>query len=152
MPATITEFLGADHDKCDEHLLEAETLASKNKWQDAGVCLHRFIAELEAHFTMEEQVLFPALEEARGNRNGPTAVMRSEHAQMRALLEDLRAALQARDADSYAGHSETLNILMQQHNMKEENILYRMADRALPAAAVIQDMRECAGQTVGLQQ
>ncbi len=61
--------------------------------------------------------------------------MRLEHAQMRPLLAQLEAACAARDGDGYAGAAETLLILMQQHNMKEENILYPMCDQALGAGS-----------------
>ena len=64
---------------------------------------------------------------------GPTQVMRGEHAEMRATLAQLRAALASRDLDEFGGEAETLLIMMQQHNMKEENILYPMCDMRLGA-------------------
>ena len=64
-------------------------------------------------------------------RMGPTQVMRNEHAQMRELIGASRAALEARDAEDYSGYAETLLIMMQQHNMKEENVLYPMCDQQL---------------------
>ena len=54
---------------------------------------------------------------------------------MRALLTELAAACAAHDREAYAGVAETLLMLMQQHNMKEENILYPMCDQALGAEA-----------------
>ena len=66
---------------------------------------------------------------------GPTRVMRAEHAQMRELLAAAGEALAAEDADDYAGNAETLLILAQQHNMKEENVLYPMCDQHLAAEA-----------------
>jgi tRNA 2-thiouridine synthesizing protein A len=41
------------------------------------------------------------------------------------------SALDARDGDDYAGNAETLLIMMQQHNVKEENVLYPMCDQHL---------------------
>ena len=64
---------------------------------------------------------------------GPTQVMRLEHTQMRALLDDANAALNSGELDDYLGQAETLLIMMQQHNMKEENILYPMCDQHLSA-------------------
>ena len=66
---------------------------------------------------------------------GPTAVMRSEHAQIRELMEAAAAAIDARDADDFSGYAETLHIMTQQHNMKEENVLYPMCDQHLAAQA-----------------
>jgi hemerythrin-like domain-containing protein len=99
------------------------------------------------HLAMEEDVLFPAFEKRTGMREGPTEVMRMEHAQMRDLLEEMARAVTAGDQDRYLGLSETLNMLMQQHNLKEENMLYPMSDRVLGAdsTSVIQAMEANAG-------
>jgi hemerythrin-like domain-containing protein len=86
---------------------------------------------MEQHFHLEEDALFPALEQRAQQSSGPTRVMRLEHQDMRQLLKDLRDALSARNADRFLGLSETLLIMMQQHNYKEENVLYRMADYVL---------------------
>ena len=67
-----------------------------------------------------------------GMTMGPTQVMRMEHAQMRTLLDEARDALAAGNQDDYLGIAETLLIMMQQHNMKEENVLYPMCDQHLP--------------------
>ena len=64
---------------------------------------------------------------------GPTAMMRHEHIQMRTLMKQLMEALEDGNKDKYFGTSETLMILMQQHNMKEEQMLYTMAQQHLSA-------------------
>jgi DUF438 domain-containing protein len=62
---------------------------------------------------------------------GPTQVMRGEHVQMRELMDAACASLAAKDAEDYSGNAETLLVMMQQHNMKEENMLYPMCDQHL---------------------
>ena len=62
---------------------------------------------------------------------GPTAVMRMEHKQIRGLLADMTQDIEAHNTEAYLGHSETLLILIQQHNAKEEQVLYPMAEQAL---------------------
>jgi hemerythrin-like domain-containing protein len=91
---------------------------------------------------MEEGVLFPAFESCTGMSGGPTEVMRMEHAQMRDLLQAMANAIAAGNQNRYLGLSETLNMLMQQHNLKEENMLYPMSDRVLGAErdSVIREM------------
>ena len=59
---------------------------------------------------------------------GPTQVMRMEHEQMRNVLRQMDGALDSDDFDTALGAGETMLILMQQHNMKEEGMLYPMAD------------------------
>lgn len=128
---TISRYLGGDHKRCDELFAEAETAVSNEQWESAETTTKLFCDAIEQHFAMEEQVLFPQFEEAVGSREGPTAVMRMEHRQMREVLSMLNDTLGKRDADGYLGYSETLNTLMQQHNMKEESILYLMTERVL---------------------
>lgn len=54
-----------------------------------------------------------------------------EHAQMNTLIEQMAGTLAHRDAQGYGGLSETLLIVMQQHNFKEEQVLYPIADHFL---------------------
>jgi hemerythrin-like domain-containing protein len=57
--------------------------------------------------------------------------MRMEHDQMRALLAELGEAVETRDQEAGLGILETLHLLIQQHNAKEEGILYPLADISL---------------------
>ncbi len=54
---------------------------------------------------------------------------------MRQMLGDLLAATQARDQDDCLGVLDTLHLVIQQHNAKEEAILYPLADRTLAVRA-----------------
>lgn len=128
---TITQFLAGDHQSCDALFAQAEQLVAEGAWSEARGSFETFNTCMEHHFRLEEQTLFPAFESATGNRAGPTEVMRHEHRQMRLLLEEMAQALDGERADPFLGAAETLLILMQQHNGKEEQILYPMADRAL---------------------
>jgi DUF438 domain-containing protein len=89
---------------------------------------------MERHFSREEEVLFPAFEHRSGG-GGPSTVMRMEHAQMRALFQEMGDALAAGEGNRYLGLGETLLVMMQQHNLKEEQILYSMTDRLLADTA-----------------
>ena len=62
---------------------------------------------------------------------GPTQVMRSEHVQMRQLFREMTDCLGRGDGKQFLGLSESLLIMMQQHNAKEEQVLYPMADNVL---------------------
>jgi hemerythrin-like domain-containing protein len=139
---TIAEFMATDHRRCDRSFADAEALVARSDWTQGAELFQRFVDEMEHHFSMEEQVLFPAFEEQTGQTAGPTQVMRSEHTQMRQLLKDLSQALAGKDRDGYLGLSETLMIIMQQHNMKEEQMLYRMADQVFASSveAVLERM------------
>jgi hemerythrin-like domain-containing protein len=129
--ATILEFLGSDHHSCDELFASAEESVGQKNWDGARASFDRFHASMLHHLTMEENVLFPAFEARTSSTGGPTQVMRMEHEQMRSLMQDMADAMAKTDYEGYLGLSETLNMLMQQHNMKEENVLYPMTDQVL---------------------
>jgi len=127
----ITDFMGDDHRRCDLIFASAEESVSKGDWSSAEGDNRRFLDAMEHHFRMEEEMLFPRFEEVSGHTMGPTEMMRHEHRQMRQLFEQMNLAVTAQSADDYLGASETLLILMQQHNAKEEQMLYPMSDQVL---------------------
>lgn len=127
----LSETMQHDHARCDALFADAEAAAEGSDWATCQRGVAKFRQALLAHFAIEEDVIFPAFEARTGMTEGPTRVMRGEHAQMRALIDVLMQAAEDKDADAFADAAETLLILMQQHNMKEENILYPMCDQAL---------------------
>jgi hemerythrin-like domain-containing protein len=128
---TILEFMGGDHKVCDDLFASAEAAVADKNWDSARGLFDRFQAAMAHHLAMEEEVLFPAFEARTGMTMGPTQVMRSEHEQMRDLIASMARAVAESGQDRYLGLSETLNMLMQQHNLKEENVLYPMTDQVL---------------------
>ncbi|MCZ7565469.1 MAG: hemerythrin domain-containing protein [Burkholderiales bacterium] len=133
--ASIEEFMSRHHKSCDAHFAAAEAAAGDGDWSAAAREFDAFAKGMAHHFEMEEAVLFPAFEERTGMDGGPTYVMREEHEQMRGVLAALKSAVAAKDTDEYLGQAETLNVLMQQHNIKEEQVLYRMMDQHLGGEA-----------------
>ncbi|MDQ5908143.1 MAG: hypothetical protein QG599_234 [Pseudomonadota bacterium] len=132
---TVLDYLSAEHRQCDEAFAIAEEAAHTSDLAGCRTHFQQFQAAMERHFQKEEQVLFPTFEEATGNAMGPTRVMRLEHQQMRGTLAGMASALADGDLESYLGDGETLLILMQQHNIKEEQMLYPMSDRFLASVA-----------------
>lgn len=89
------------------------------------------------HHAKEEQSLFPALVE-RGipREGGPVGVMLSEHDQGRKLQRQMREALPRLGSDAGARSRFAQAVgdyapLLRQHIMKEDNVLFRMAERVL---------------------
>ena len=129
--ASILNYMTQDHRHCDDSYAAAEEKVAAGRWDEAGQSWTIFRSALETHLNREESFLFPAFETQTGNTQGPTAMMRMEHEQMRSLVAEMDEAIVARDADSFLGLAETLMILTQQHNMKEEQILYPMIDQVV---------------------
>lgn len=124
----IKNCMTHDHRRCDDIFAEVEQAVAAQAWDRASAAFTSFASAMRQHFAAEEELLFPAFELKSGMTMGPTQVMRGEHEQMRELIAAAQDALSAQDADDYSGNADTLLIMMQQHNMKEENVLYPMCD------------------------
>ena len=132
----VTEALGWDHDRLDALEKAAMEDWGAGETRAAGELHLRFVFGLLRHIRFEESVLFPEFERVSGMPadRGPTAVMRVEHRTIEALLEDLREAVASGVRPAEPTRAD-LRALLHQHNVKEENILYPMLDRALDAQA-----------------
>lgn len=131
---SAAQFLTEDHRACDELWAAVEAAAEGDDIGPTREAFAAFDRALRRHLSFEEQTLFPAIEEAMGSRGGPTTVMRMEHDQMRRLLDTIAGALERSDATSALDHGDTLLMLIQQHNSKEEGVLYPFADARLADA------------------
>jgi hemerythrin-like domain-containing protein len=130
---TIKNFMTEDHRHCDDLFADAEQAIAKKDVPAAKGAFEHFQSSMLAHFNTEEKTLFPTFEAKTGMTMGPTQVMRMEHMQLRALMDDALEALAQGNVEEYIGQADTLVIMMQQHNMKEENMLYPMCDQHLSA-------------------
>jgi len=129
---SISEFLTTDHRHGDELFAAAAQAAEQGDWAVCHQQFNAFLRALKRHMKIEEEALFPAFEQATGITAGPTRVMRHEHQQMLALLEDVAAAIAAHDAARFRSLAQSFTALMGSHSAKEENVLYPMCDEALP--------------------
>ncbi|OGA99066.1 MAG: hypothetical protein A3E79_13040 [Burkholderiales bacterium RIFCSPHIGHO2_12_FULL_61_11] len=127
----ISDYMNKDHKHCDAAFVRAEDRAAAGDWTGLERDCGTFLREIERHIGIEEKLLFPVFEEKTGMASGPTETMRMEHEQMRGMFAQMRAAIEAKDAQQYLGTAETLHILLQQHNMKEETMMYPMLDQSL---------------------
>jgi len=129
--ARFTDTLIQDHRDCDHAFSQAESLLNAGLRDEAIEAFDLFVSRTELHFAREEEVLFPEFERATGQAAGPTMVMRSEHVRIRELYREMAACLRNGDDAGFLGLGETLFIMLQQHNGKEEQILYPMSDQVL---------------------
>ncbi|MDF1880221.1 hemerythrin domain-containing protein [Sulfurimonas sp. MAG313] len=138
----IKEFLTQDHRQCDEAFAQMEESVAK-KSEDAISKFKEFRRHMLRHFDREEKVMFPAFENKTGMSEGPTSVMRNEHEQMRHIMTQMLESLDVQNDERFFGLSETLMMLTQQHNMKEEQMLYTMAQQhlACESDAIVNEMQ-----------
>ena len=131
MTRKISTYMTADHRRCDEAFSELEKQVIEKRYDDLDALFGSFKKDFLDHFRMEEEVMFPDIEARTGMQGGPTQIMRMEHEQMRQVISQMEEDIKRGDYDHFLGLSETFMILVQQHNMKEEQILYNMADQVL---------------------
>lgn len=127
----ISLYLEHDHRRCDDQYTMAEAEVARRQWDSARIEFNRFVTLFDRHLDKEERVLFPQLDRMLGNAAGPTSVMRTEHGYLRAIVGRMAQALATRDSNSFFDEADALRMLMRQHNLKEEAVLYPMADRLL---------------------
>ena len=128
----LADFFIQDHRDCDARWADVEELLDTADIDTARPAWKKFDKGMRRHLAMEEEVLFPAFEAHSGmGGGGPTAMMRMEHQQMRGLLDQIEESIQADDAQEAMDIGDTLLMLVQQHNAKEEGMLYPMAENIL---------------------
>jgi len=137
----ITTYFTEDHRECDNIFVLFENNINAENWTETANVWKQFTDKLNEHLQMEETILFPEFESATGMTQGPTAVMRAEHMQIRGLISEIDYAIENKDSAQCQGVAETLMLMMQQHNMKEEQMLYPMSDQHVDAARVLEAMK-----------
>lgn len=96
--------------------------------------LVRALDGLRRHIYLEEEFLFPPLREA--GMMVPLFVMLRQHGELWNAMDALTALLAAgSDADTLRASCTSLLALLDQHNSKEEPIIYPQADKVLDPEA-----------------
>lgn len=139
---TVNEFMTVDHRACDDQFANLENMVDSGNFTGAKAMFDEFYEHMIKHFDMEEKVMFPKFNECNSSGCNPTSVMIMEHNQMRALLEKMKIAVENQDQNSFLGLSENLIFLVQQHNMKEEQIMYNLVDNSLNSEEIIEEMKK----------
>ncbi|MBF0471743.1 MAG: hemerythrin domain-containing protein [Gammaproteobacteria bacterium] len=133
---SISRVMKGDHQRCDHLFSQMENDANADDSCALNASSQLFFETIEHHFGIEEEILFPLFEERSGLSGGPTVVMCHEHRQMKQLFSQMRRQLEVKALADFLATSDTLLILMGQHNAKEEQILYKMMDSTLADEAV----------------
>ncbi|AGA57377.1 hypothetical protein Theco_1211 [Thermobacillus composti KWC4] len=97
-----------------------------------------FVSELDPHSEREEGTLFPLMAKYIGRETGPIAVMEYEHdlakanlKKFREAVEQLEGAVDAERAKDIASYAIQAHAVLTEHFMKEENVLFPMAENIL---------------------
>jgi len=120
---------------------------SEGRWEEVDKLFPKMRNEFLTHFDMEESVAFKEFNAAECAGCNPTGVMVAEHEQMRLLLNRAEQYIDSRDKDTLLSLFDSFMLVVQQHNIKEENIMYSLLDQALNAnrEKIIEDMKSKRG-------
>ncbi|WP_161568307.1 hemerythrin domain-containing protein [Anaerobacillus alkaliphilus] len=126
-------------------VLSYESSNSVEDWNDAINNLHlkitAFIEELEPHSDREEDILFEMMVKYIGREGGPIAVMEYEHNTAKLNLKEFMDKVESiknekkiitkDEALTIFRHLKIVYMTLTDHFMKEENILFPMAEQML---------------------
>ena len=137
--ATPTSILMSEHRVIERMLVVLDRMA--DEFLEAGAVNAPLAAEAvdflrtfadRCHHGKEEVNLFPAMERLGLPREaGPTAVMRQEHTVGRSLTSSLAVAAEKGDVRRFADTARAYTGLLREHILKEDQVLFPMADEML---------------------
>ncbi len=133
------QFLVAEHEKILQTVLELEKICSQLKTGAAidqvffGESIDFIQNYADAfHHAKEEKILFVELEKPGVLAHcNPVPQMLREHEEGRRLAREMRTALRQNDREKLMAASLGYATLLREHIMKEDQILYPMAEEAL---------------------
>src|SRR5690606_39689897 len=113
----------------------SDAAAQAANWPEATRLAGCYATALRRHADLEDEVLFPAYEQACGGfGDGPTAHMREEHVEVRRGIDQLLRAVTARDAAAVAAARDFMQQAAIEHHAKEEEILFPAVDATFDEA------------------
>lgn len=132
-PTNLAEALTAEHHEIDAGIEEfLQGLGDDQDIDELVPPLRRAMDALRRHIYLEEEFAFPPIRE--GGLTMPIMVMEREHGLLWNAMDDLEERLAAGDSDVSDRCHEML-ALLEQHNSKEEPIIYPHLDRQLEESA-----------------
>lgn len=143
-----TEILSSEHRVIERVIASLETAAEKletgqNVRPGFFIEAYDFIKGFAdgCHHKKEEGVLFKMMgEHGLPEQGGPVGVMLMEHEQGRIFTRGMREAAQKLDAGDVTARTAVIQnaygyaTLLRQHIRKEDNVLFPMANKVIPAA------------------
>ncbi len=130
-PHSVKELLQNDHRRLSAVFSDVARLLAVGSFREGARRFAEGACGLDWHINAEERVLFPTFEALTGEANGPTAVLRAEHLDIRRLMESVRTVLGLTDAHGAGEALRRLVATVSAHSGGEVRVLYSMADHAV---------------------
>lgn len=118
--------ISSQHRQLDELYALVEDALERGDAADAALRLTRFADALEAHFSLEDNLYFPALRGMRPELGGELEALSREHGEMLVSLAAIRTRLDGGDAGGCAADLEALALRLAGHEAREEDLVARI--------------------------
>ena len=128
--ADVAHRLAEHHRHCEALFSAARAAAGAGAWNTLDACVEALREGLLAHFSHEEQRIFPLYEAAIGEE-GATESLCAAHDDMRAALWVLASFSAAADPGRYCAELTALNAAFDAHAADEEQRMYPAFERLL---------------------
>jgi len=128
------EPMAQEHRRCDLLFAAAQQALERGEWTAFRVRIVELRTALAAHFTLEEEELFPDFEQRTGLRE-QIADLCLQHRRMREILDALASASPAHDPGGCRTELGAFDVLYRQHKESEESVLYPALARMHEAIA-----------------
>lgn len=126
---SLAEAFAKEHHEIDAAIEKYMASTREDPEQRAKMLLEA-VSALRRHIYLEEEVVFPHL--PRATLMMPLMVMHREHGELWRRMDALEVSLQGGSADEHlAADCQELLSLLENHNSKEEPIIYPQMDTAL---------------------
>lgn len=147
---TICDCLAYVHRHCDDLFSQVEISVTRKEWAQAEEKFQQFDHALKRHLEMEETILFPVFKRTMHNSAVPIGMLQLDHQHIRMMAGRLYESLCRCDPVDFMIHTETFTILMQEHSIKEEDMLYPLLDRILSGniGEIVHAMHEAIETTI----
>jgi len=120
-----------EHRKYEAALDECELAAGVNDWKVAIRLFNEFVNDLKLHVRMEDEVLFPLLENEVGIPKDIVSDLSDEHDTLVRLLNDLAVVIRNKDSDHFEESLVPLKKTIIEHNAHEEAVFSKMGSNSL---------------------
>lgn len=119
--------MGEQHIQLGEILGALEPAVREQRRAEAVALFERYREALEAHFSLEEGVFFPALHGLHPEHGRELELLGHEHAGLKAQIERL-SGLVERDFDAFGPALHALTRALESHEAREEKLARALSD------------------------
>ena len=142
----VEEFLRWEHRRLDALLAEVEWRLEQRMFRNAAQRFGYFRGRLLHHLDREERFVLPAFEEHAEAAGYPTRELRTEHAVMRRLVQQITLSLVSGEGSAARAMADigVLREILGPHATKEGQTIFPVIDRVLPldGDVLVQRMQE----------